>query len=443
MALKYAIGSQTFDRPAAESILESVEGMNSALADIFVCQGRLEEASLVLESLQMALDTISTFGVGEESLGILDSDGALQAALNLQAPSLESLESMSEKALESLDKKWEAAIEGAMANAWAKVKQFFKDLWAKIVEYSTKFWNWLKGLFSKTKQTAAEDKKATADAKEEAKKAGKTAEAEKAAQEVMKTEPAKSEAAPAPAPKAEPAKSEDAPAPKAAPTVVGEYKASMELLKSNAVFQKTIDQAMKLCKDAASGLKSKGLSGLSSQVLDDMLKTFKGTHYELMQSVSHFSGISINSETELENGVDGATIKFWTVVKPRPGTPDQNGWKSENETQGYMDAFNQIKPDTGATPKRLEALSAEVNKAIDDVEKMIADDSEEDGPEIAAAAQKTASHFRKYMQLFSNMARQLCTCQTQIYQHELRIFQWAHMANLRMKAARMAALRKS
>jgi len=436
MALKYGITTKTFEPVAAESILDSVEGMNSALQDIAQCEGCLAEAEVVMENLQKALDTISEFGVGEESLGILDSDGSLQAVLNLQAPALESLESMSEQALEALDQKWEKALEGAMSDAWEKVKKFFKELWDKIKKYATQFWNWLTGLFSKTKKIAEDDKKATADAKDEAKKAGKAAEADKAAQDVMKTEPKgdTASASSAPAEKAAPA---------AAPTVVGEYKGAMELLQTNVKFKKVVDQIMTLCKKAASDLKSKGLAGVSAKSLGENLKAFGKTQTELMESVSNISGISLLSDTELDNGVEHAVIKFWTEVKSRPGTPDQNGWKSENETQGYMDAFNQIKPDTGATPKLVDALAAEVNKAIDDVDKMIADDSEEDGPEIAAAARATAAAFRKYMLVMSNTARQLYTCQTQIYQHELKIFQWAHMANLRMKSARMAALRAS
>ena len=436
MALKYAIGSKTFDRPAAESILDSVEGLNSAFADMSQAGVRLDEAVAVMENLQVALDTISTFGVGEESLGILDADGSLQAVLNLQAPSLESLESMGDKALEALDQKWESALEGKMSEVWAKVKQFFKDLWDKIKKYATQFWNWLTGLFSKTKKIAEDDKKTTADAKDEAKKAGKTAEADKAAQEVMKTEP-KGDAAPASSGSAE------KPAPAAVPTVVADYKGAMDLLKANATFKKAVDSIMAGCKKTTSQLKSKGLAGISRAGLDAGLKEINGVVTTLMQTIPSISGISLLSESELDGGVDKAVLRFWTEVKPRSGTPDQNGWKSENETQGYMDAFNQIKPDAGATPKNIDALSAEVNKAIDDVDKMIEDDSEEDGPEIAAAARATAAMFRKVMLLMSNTARQLYTCQTQIYQHELKIFQWAHMANLRMKSARLAALRAS
>ena len=436
MALKYAIGSTTFDRPAAESILESVEGMNSALQDLAVCQGKLAEAEQVMESLQLALNTISTFGVGEESLGIFDADGSLQSALNLQAPSLESLESMSEKSLEALDQKWEKALEGKMSEVWAKIKKVFKDLWDQIKKYATQFWNWLTGLFSKTKKVAEDDKKATSEAKEEAKKAGKTAEADKAVQEVMKAEP-KGDVASA----SNDSEEKSAPAP--APTVVADYNGAMKLLEVNAVFKKAADTLMTGCKKVTGNLKSKGLAGISRAGIDASLKELNGVVTMLMQAVPSISGISLLSESELDDGIDAAVLKFWTEEKTRPGTPDQNGWKSEKETQGYMDAFNQIKPDTGATPKIIDALSAEVNKAIDDVEKMIEDDSEEDGPEIAATARATAAAVRKSLLLTSRTAHQLYTCQTQIYQHELKIFRWAHMANLRMKSARLAALRKS
>ena len=388
MALKYGITSNTFEPAAAESILESVEGMNSALADIALCQGKIEEVSQVMEGLQTALDTISTFGVGEESMGILNDDGSLGAVLGLQVPSIESLESMSEKSLESLDKKWESAIEGKLADAWEAVKKFFRELWGKITEYASRFWNWLKGLFTKNKTTAEADKKTTEAAKSVAPKAAdavvaaSTAEEEQKAKADVKEEASKAAdnakqkvaAVVAKAPEPEQA----APA-SGGPSTPCQYKAAMDCVAQlpghistlRGIVAKTLGQikskkAVELFNDS-----SKSAFG----ILETGAQEAKKIHDKIAPIAA---GLGFEVKVNMEEGKFPRTNY---APKELTGTNTQNGWKSVAEITQFMVSYAQGKFDV-LSDSVVKQVSDQCLACIDKFEKEIDaafDEPDEDG----------------------------------------------------------------
>ena len=439
MALKYAIGSTTFDRPAAESILESVEGMNNALADIAVCQGNIAEAEQVMESLQLALDTISTFGVGEESLGILDSDGALQAALNLQAPSLESLESMGEKALEALDQKWEKAVEAAGEGVWAKIKKFFSELWAKIKEYAAKFWNWLKGLFTKNKEEAP--KAAAAGKAAAAAGVEKQADAVVAASTPEETEKAKTElkeaVQAAPEAKKEAAAKEvakvevaPAPAPNTAPCT---YKGAMDAAKQYASSMKNIRAVMQ----GAAAMSKKGwlaieqefkkngatgsFQSICEKAFDDFCKSVRQVKGETDKLGS--IGVKVSTNWDVN---DPGKLRLTIEKVEQKGSNTQLGWNSRKQVQEFIAAWSAIDP----------------NVVSDSIISKIADDMKKTGDEgtgFAASAEANAA-FRKLMYAAANFALDAQKFSAMVTSQLQAQFNWCKGKNAMILSAEKAAL---
>ena len=410
MALKYGITTKTFEPVAAESILDSVEGMNSALQDIAQYEGRLAEAEVVMENLQKALDTISEFGVGEESLGILDSDGSLQAVLNLQAPALESLESMSEQALEALDQKWEKALEGAMSDAWEKVKKFFKELWAKIKDYALRFWNWLKGLFTKNKSEAAKAKAETAEVQQEAAKAPAEA----------KTEVAKA-----------PAKviQETASCPSG-------YKDALELVKAFPGVVKTAREGIASLLGLANQLATKGGAEASKAELEKGISGMYQAVHDL------YANLEADNKKYAKSGIQvkvsgtaaDADVAVSFEVKPPEGNATQLGWKSQAEFLKFIEEYAKIDPN--------QALS---NKILDDVEKKITAlldgiDADNDDENIPESVKEKAKATRKAAQLSTMFVRQLLAYQNKMLSHGQTIFNWAKEKNAKINSAIRAAI---
>ena len=439
MALKYTIGSTTFDRPAAESILESVEGMNAALADIADCQSKLAEAETVMESLQIALDTISTFGVGEESLGILDSDGSLQAALKLQAPSLESLESMGEQALEALDKKWESAIEAAGEGVMAKIKRFFADLWDKIKEYALKFWNWLKNLFTKNKEEAPKAEaaaKATAAAGVE-----KQADAVVAASTPEEAEKAKTElkeaVQAAPEPKKEAAAKEvakvevaPAPAPNTAPCT---YKGALDAVKRYA-------KDMEFCRrqaSAAAALSKKGWLAIEQQLKKDggqgglevtAQKELEAVYAEIRKIkdvMAVYLGIGVKVDSNWDSNEPGKLRLTISKVEQK-GANTQLGWNSRKQVQDFITAWANVNPDV--------VSDSVISKIADDMKKT------GDAGTGFAASGDTNRVFRNFMYATANFAMDVQKFSATVTSQLQAQFNWCKGKNAAILSAEKAAL---
>jgi hypothetical protein len=439
MALKYAIGSKTFDRPAAESILDSVEGINAALQDIGVCQGQIAEADQVLESLQIALDTISTFGVGEESLGILDSDGSLQAALGLTAPSIESLESMEEKALEALDQKWEKALEAAGDGVWAKIKQFFKDLWDKIVEYAKKFWNWLKGLFGKNKEeapkaeaaaktTAAAGVEKQADAVVAASTPEETEKAKTELKEAVQAAPeAKKEAAAKEAAKVEVAA---APAPNTAPCT---YKGAMQCCKEYANAMKTYRSilaaatadAKKNWLEIEKELKAAGGQGslekMSEKAFEGICAIIRKMKAEADKLTS--VGIKVSSNWDVN---DPGKLRLTIEKVDQQGANTQLGWNSRKQVQEFIQAWGAVDPNV--------VSDSIISKVAEDMKK-----TGDAGTGFAASPEANAI-FRKLMYASANFALDLQKLSATITAKLQAQFNWCKAKNALILSAEKAAL---
>lgn len=439
MALKYAIGSKTFDRPAAESILESVEGMNAALADITACEGQLAEAEVVMESLQIALDTISTFGVGEESLGILDADGSLQAALNLQAPSLESLESMGDKALEALDQKWEKAIEAAGDGVWAKIKKIFSELWAKIKEYALKFWNWLKGLFGKNKEetpkadaaakaTAAAGVEKQADAVVAASTPEEAEKAKTELKEAVKAAPeAKKEAAAKEVAKVEVAA---APAPNTAPCT---YKGAMQCAKEYAnamkayrtILQGAVGSAKKNWLEIEKEMKANGgqgsLSSMSEKAFDELCKIIRG----IKDSADKLTSVGIKVSTNWDVN-DPGKLRLTIEDVEQKGANTQLGWNSRKQVQEFIQAWNAIDPNV--------VSDSIIAKAADEMKK-----TGDEGTGFAASAEANAV-FRKMMYAVANFALDIQKLSAKLTAKMQAQFNWCKGKNAAILSAEKAAL---
>ena len=440
MALKYAIGSKTFDRPAAESILDSVEGINAALQDIAVCQGQIAEADQVLESLQIALDTISTFGVGEESLGILDSDGSLQAALNLTAPSIESLESMEEKALEALDQKWEKALEAAGDGVWAKIKQFFKDLWDKIVEYAKKFWNWLKGLFGKNKEeapkadaaaktTAAAGVEKQADAVVAASTPEETEKAKTELKEAVQAAPeAKKEAAAKEAAKVEVAA---APAPNTAPCT---YKGAMQEAKEYAAFAKSMHDAIAVIAGQSKKnwlqieqtLKKSGVEGVNlTQMSEKAFNDFCAAVRKGRSDFEKLAGIGIKVSTNWDVN-DPGKLRLTIEKVDQQGANTQLGWNSRKQVQEFIQAWSAVDPNV-VSDSIISKIAADMKKTGDE------------GTGFAASAEANAT-FRRLMYATANFALDVQKLTATITARMQAQFNWCKAKNALILSAEKAAL---
>ena len=440
MALKYSVTATTFAPEAAESILDSVEGMNSALEEIGAVCGQIDEMNVVVESLQTALNAISEFGVAEESIGSLDPDGQLQACINMQMPALEALESMSEAALEDLDKKWETAIEGKIGDAMTKVKEFFKHLWDKIVEYAKKFWSWLKGLFGKNKAetpkaeaaakaTAAAGVEQQANAVVAASTQEETVKAQTALKDAVQAAPeAKKEAA-----ANEIAKVEVTQAPPPPNTAPCNYKDAMRTCKdySNAMktYRDILTRAATLSKknwlQIENAWRSDGATGNIGKMSEQAFNAMAEMIRDFAASCEPLKGIGISVKTNW-NVDDPGRLKLIIEPLEQKGSNSQLGWNSRKQVQEFIQTWNSINPDVVS-----ESVIARV---ADDMKK-----TGDAGTGFAASAEVNDA-FRKLMYTAANFAAAIQRLSQMITARMQAQFNWCKAKNALIISAEKSAL---
>ena len=130
--------------PAGESLLEGALAIADARESLLQCGSELNELVQVCDNIAFIKDTIESNGV-QWYVDNCDPENNFAHTFNILG-----------KSKEVWTAKADAAMEGIIA-----------DVWDKIKEWWTKFWNWLKGLFTSDKkkevETAVDDAKKLAE----------------------------------------------------------------------------------------------------------------------------------------------------------------------------------------------------------------------------------------------------------------------------------------